>query len=194
MASERQIAANRRNGIKSTGPRSSVGKKRVSRNALRHGFSSRSGRADTSEAVESLVRKICGEKTDALALEHARAAAEAIVELNRVREAKLSLIDRAAMFGALQRPRHFKTDNDEVKWLIKMDNWMMRGSRGRRPNKPRPEDFLSSMPVKESEKCFEAIRRILPELKKLERYETRAAARRDQAIRALMRSGTIIAA
>jgi hypothetical protein len=33
MASERQIAANRRNARKSTGPRSGAGKKRASRNA-----------------------------------------------------------------------------------------------------------------------------------------------------------------
>jgi hypothetical protein len=39
MASERQIAANRRNAKKSTGPRSADGKARSSRNALRHGLS-----------------------------------------------------------------------------------------------------------------------------------------------------------
>jgi hypothetical protein len=38
MASERQIAANRRNARKSTGPRSGAGKKRASRNAYRHGL------------------------------------------------------------------------------------------------------------------------------------------------------------
>ena len=38
MASERQIAANRRNARKSTGPRSGAGRKRASRNAYRHGL------------------------------------------------------------------------------------------------------------------------------------------------------------
>ena len=38
MASERQIAANRRNAKKSSGPRSAVGKARSRRNALRHGL------------------------------------------------------------------------------------------------------------------------------------------------------------
>jgi hypothetical protein len=38
MASEGQIAANRRNARKSTGPRSSGGRKRASRNAYRHGL------------------------------------------------------------------------------------------------------------------------------------------------------------
>jgi hypothetical protein len=39
MASERQIAANRRNAKKSSGPRSVDGKARSRRNALRHGLS-----------------------------------------------------------------------------------------------------------------------------------------------------------
>jgi hypothetical protein len=38
MATEKQIAANRRNAQKSTGPRSPEGKCRSSRNALRHGL------------------------------------------------------------------------------------------------------------------------------------------------------------
>jgi hypothetical protein len=39
MATERQIAANRRNSKKSSGPRSAGGKARSRRNALRHGLS-----------------------------------------------------------------------------------------------------------------------------------------------------------
>jgi len=39
--SSRKVEANRRNARKSTGPRTPIGKKRVSRNALRHGFYSK---------------------------------------------------------------------------------------------------------------------------------------------------------
>ncbi len=42
MASERQVAANRANSRRSTGPRSTEGKKRVALNPVRHGLFSRS--------------------------------------------------------------------------------------------------------------------------------------------------------
>jgi len=41
MATEKQIAANRRNAQKSTGPNTPAGKKRSSRNAIKHGVFSR---------------------------------------------------------------------------------------------------------------------------------------------------------
>ena len=38
MATKRQISANRQNATKSTGPRTKAGKKRASRNPLKHGL------------------------------------------------------------------------------------------------------------------------------------------------------------
>src|SRR5438094_9229461 len=39
--SSRKVEANRRNALKSTGPRTTNGKRRVARNAIRHGFFSK---------------------------------------------------------------------------------------------------------------------------------------------------------
>ena len=39
MSSNRKLAANKRNGCKSSGPRTAAGKKKASRNALKHGLS-----------------------------------------------------------------------------------------------------------------------------------------------------------
>ena len=62
MASERQIAANRRNARKSTGPRSGAGKKRASRNAYRHGLTSCvTSSAAVAKQLDKLIRKIAGD-------------------------------------------------------------------------------------------------------------------------------------
>jgi hypothetical protein len=58
--------------------------------------------------------------------------------------------------------------------------------RGRPPKIPEPVDPLATMPVEEPERTVEAIRRALPALLKLDRYESRAAARRDRAIRQIV--------
>ena len=62
-----------------------------------------------------------------------------------------------------------------------MDNWM-REKKGSRPPYPKLEDPSATMPPQEPQRASEAVRRILPDLKKLDRYERRAAARRDRAI------------
>jgi hypothetical protein len=61
MASERQIAANRRNAQKSTGPRSASGAKRSSRNAHRHGLTKRISSANFEKQLDMLTRQIAGD-------------------------------------------------------------------------------------------------------------------------------------
>src|SRR5262245_1213681 len=95
MATERQIAANRRNAKKSTGPQTEGGKKRTGRNALRHGLAARMTPSDAvSNQLEDLARSIAGDTESAVRLACARAAAEAELDLARVRQAKVALIER----------------------------------------------------------------------------------------------------
>jgi hypothetical protein len=172
MASERQIAANRRNARKSTGPRSGAGKKRASRNAYRHGLTvSITSTAAFAKQLDNLVREIAGDSEDAIVLERARAVAQAELELARVRRAKIALIERASAFGELDPP--WLT----VAQLIRLMNAIDRGRLV-----PKPIDALAAMPSREPERSAEAVRRVLPELRKLDRYERRAAARRDRAV------------
>jgi hypothetical protein len=176
MASERQIAANRRNARKSTGPRSGAGRKRASRNAYRHGLTlSISSTAASAKQLDKLVRKIIGDTEDAILLERARAIAQAELELARVRRVKVALIERASAFGELDPPRLTVTQ------MIRLFNAFGRG----RLIVPKPADSLATMPSHEPDRSVEAIRRVLPELRKLDRYERRAAARRDRAVVAL---------
>ena len=170
MASERQIAANLRNARKSTGPRSGAGRKRASGNAYRHGLSLNiTSTAAVAKQLDKLARKIAGDSQDAIVLERARAIAQAELELARVRRAKVALIERASAFGELDPPQLTVTQ------MIRILNALDRGGRH---VVPKPID-ASAMPSQQPERLAEAIRRVLPDLRKLERYERRAAARRD---------------
>jgi hypothetical protein len=113
MASERQIAANRRNARRSTGPRSGAGKKRAGRNAYRHGLTlSITSTSAFAKQLDTLVRKIAGDTEDAIMLERARAVAQAELELARVRRAKVALIERASAFGELDPAAAHRHPND----------------------------------------------------------------------------------
>jgi hypothetical protein len=184
VASERKIAANRRNAGKSTGPRSHAGKKRAGQNALRHGLTQPISGAELTKQIDELARKIAGGTADGRALEHARTAAEAELELLRVRRIRLALIEHASALGSLKTATHFRSPYDEVSRPIAMDDWM-ENSRGIRTRTSRLRDPTTSMPQSEPDRTSEAVRLLLPDLIKLDRFETRAANRRDRAIRNL---------
>ena len=173
MASERQIAANRRNARKSTGPRSGAGMKRASRNAYRHGLTlSITSTAAFAKQLDKLVREIAGDTKDAIMLERARAIAQAELDLAQVRRVKVALIERASAFGELDPP---------TLTVIQMIRFLNAFDRGR-PIVPKPIDSSATMPSQEPYRSAEAVRRVLPELRKLDRYEHRAAVRRDRAV------------
>ena len=178
MASQKQIEANRRNALKSTGPLSASGKKRASRNAYRHGLSTPMD-SDFARAVEDLAHCILGDTEDKHAVDLARHAAEAELELARVRRVRMALIERAAAFGRLDLPKIFRSTKDETAWIVQhfLGATLWKG---------RPKfaaETLPAMPVQEPQRTTEAVRRVLPDLLRLYRYESRAAARRDRAIR-----------
>ena len=67
MATERQIAANRLNARKSTGPRSIAAKERASRNAYRHGLTlSLPSDAGTAKRLDEFARKLAGDSKNEL--------------------------------------------------------------------------------------------------------------------------------
>jgi hypothetical protein len=180
MASERQIAANRRNARKSTGPRSGAGKTRSSRNAYRHGLTlSIASSAAVTKQLDKLARKIVGHTEDPILLERARALAQAELDLARLRRAKVALIERASAFGELDPPG--LTIFQRLADLNAQIGAFDAGIRG--PiTFPERIDSSATMPPQEPDRSAEAIRRVLPDLRKLERYERRAAAQRDRAV------------
>src|SRR5260370_20308181 len=153
VASERQIAANRSNARKSTGPRSSAAKKRTSRNAFRHGLTlSLTSSAAFAKRLDNLARKIAGGSKNEIILEHARAAAQAEFDLARVRQVKLALIERVSALGALEAPQVFGSVAQGMRYLKLVLS-------GRSPPAlPQPIDPLATMPTEEPERTAEAMR------------------------------------
>ena len=186
MATERQIAANRRNARKSTGPRTSAAKKRASRNAYRHGLTvSPTLSAALAKRLDAIARKIAGGSKNEIVLENARAAAQAEFDLARVRQVKIALIESVSALGALDAPQDI---GSLIKQLLYLELSLAgKTPRGRPPAIPEPVDPLATMPTQEPERTAEAVRRALPDLLKLDRYESRAVARRDRAIREIIK-------
>jgi hypothetical protein len=110
MTSPKQIAANRRNATKSTGPVTAQGKARASRNALRHGLSVPINRASAVAAdIGEFALQLVGEAASQTEIDLARAAAEAQLELARIQREKQLLLE-ALMSGVsspdMQAIRH----------------------------------------------------------------------------------------
>jgi hypothetical protein len=159
---------------KSTGPRSGAGRKRASHNAYRHGLTLNiTSTPAVAKQIYKLARKIAGNTDDAITLECADEIAQTELELARVRRAKVALIERASAFGELDPPQFTVTQ------MIRILNALDRGDRH---IVPKPIDASATMPSQEPERSAEAIRRALPQLRKLDRYERRAAARRERAV------------
>src|SRR4051812_43071568 len=176
MATERQIAANRANASRSTGPRSRAGRKRAAGNATVHGLRANLVfNTGLAELVEKLAREIAGSVEDAILLRYARDAACAEIDLARVRRIKVALIERLSAIGTLDRPV-FK----DVRGVRKILAMLARGEL------PQRIDPLATMPSGDLERTAEALGRALPELTKLARYESRVATRRDKAIRQII--------
>jgi hypothetical protein len=177
MATERQIAANRRNAQKSTGPRSAAGKNRASRSAFRHGLSCRIGsNAAFAKDLDRLTGQIAGDSKDAAILQDARAAAEGELDLARAGQVKAALLQRASAFGPLSSGAATRSE-PELSRLFSGDASL-----------PDPIDHSAAMPLQKPERLAEAVCRLLPELVRLDRYERRASARRDRAIRSLIKN------
>jgi hypothetical protein len=106
MASEKQIAANRANAQRSTGPRTTFGKLKSSRNSFRHGLS---GPLPMDVAASSKVNEVARvlRAEDAWVTSAAVEFAKAHVELLRIRAIRAELLLSVdlgnATAGQLQR-------------------------------------------------------------------------------------------
>jgi hypothetical protein len=94
MPSDRKVAANRKNAQRSTGPRASHAKKRISRNALRHGLAAIVvNEPGISAEVRSLAHAICAADGDPAQYEQAMIIAECELILLRVRATRANILE-----------------------------------------------------------------------------------------------------
>ena len=108
MATEKQIAANRANAKLSTGPKTTVGKMKSSRNAFRHGLSgSLPFNSAISAKVDSIVHALVGENASEEERGAAVVFARAQLELLRIRSTRIGLAEKNGLkcrdFEALRR-------------------------------------------------------------------------------------------
>jgi hypothetical protein len=93
VASEKQIAANRANALRSTEPRTAVGKRRSSRNAFRHGLSCPlSLGPDGAAKLEAIAQAVAGDGAGQEQLLSAAEFAHAQLEVLQIRAGRSELI------------------------------------------------------------------------------------------------------
>ena len=97
MATDRQIAANLRNGSLGRGPKTSAGKARSSRNALKHGLSIPINRDKTLRRQIEVLARILAQSEAGNVFGQARAAAEVEFELARARAVLEAVLTRAGI-------------------------------------------------------------------------------------------------
>jgi hypothetical protein len=176
LTSERKIRANRGNARASTGPRTTRGRTRAARNALRHALSLPVCSIPAlSEEVETLAGEIAGPGANAETQELARRVAEAQIDLRRVRYARHQFLS-----DTLSKEYYGSYANLRKK--LKVLRALLR---------PNPPDmsmetlkFATSTP-RGSEKLATILSEEAKKLLAMDRYERRALARRKFAIRAL---------
>jgi hypothetical protein len=99
VTSPAKIRANQRNARKSTGPRTRAGKATVARNALRHGLTlpvlaDPTLAPEVVDVARAVEQSVIGAEADETGHDLACRIAEAMIDLRRVRLAKLPLVTR----------------------------------------------------------------------------------------------------
>src|SRR5579862_555848 len=104
MTSEQQRASNRLNAAKSSGPRSSAGRRRASGNSYRHGLAAwLPSIGEQTQRVEELACEIAGDTANPVVLQHARAAAQAELDLGQVRRIKVATLNQIGRASCRER-------------------------------------------------------------------------------------------
>jgi hypothetical protein len=169
-----RLAANRKNALRSTGPKSPSGKQRAARNALKHGLAVPVG-ADPSlrDRIEALSRLIAGAGAAAARVALARRVAEAQVDLDRVRAARFALLAHSVDVGTC--------DLAGMRPCVQDLAAATPAALGDRPAGQGEMPLQARSGLRSAGAVLHDVSRLLA---RLERYEARALSRRRSAVRA----------
>ena len=176
MLSQKKLAANKANAKKSTGARTAAGKRRASQNARRHGLSL-SACADPalSANVEGLAEDLCGVHACPELRFLARRVAEAHVDIQRVRSARILLLKEELAVQDYCSPKNIQK---KARALLEIFCRQLKG------DKTVPLRLLWAIEPLQGAATFATILAdYAREFWRYDQYERRALSRRDRAIR-----------
>lgn len=183
MTSTRKIKANRANAKASTGPRTKQGKSRAGKNALRHGLSSSMFADPTRVAeVENMTNEIAGQNATPEVIGPARHVAEARIDLQRIREARLHLLARD-LSDPYYRPKTFFSASNEMRKTI-VAILRKDGPMARLPAETAKAAMALFRTPEGAEKFASVLSDYTKQLMVIDRYQRRALSRLKFAIRA----------
>ena len=127
MTTEQRIKASRQNAKRSTGPQTTQGRAHASRNALRHGLAvSIANDPELSAEAKRLSGMIVGTEDDARRRYYAGIAAEAEIEILRIRRVRTQLLDSQARRSGNFNDSTIETVLDASPQLFAMDRYEQR--------------------------------------------------------------------
>jgi hypothetical protein len=141
MSTDRQIAANRRNGAMSRGPRTAEGKAVASRNAFRHGLSRPISQCAGLAAAQiaEFARQLVGEDASQREFDLATVAAEAQFDLARIHQQRQAIVTQEICGEAAPSPQ-------ALGQLDRIDRYQWRAE-ARRRNALRRLSKLRRLPI-----------------------------------------------